>query len=83
MIAWFIRCLIFERFVISDRRIPEDRILPFGSENFWTMGPIGPCGPSTEIHYDHRGHQTETSEVNGDSGKVVEVWNLVFMQYNR
>jgi alanyl-tRNA synthetase len=64
-------------------RISKERILPFGSDNFWSMGPIGPCGPSTEIHYDHRGTITDPSQVNKNSGNVVEVWNLVFMQYNR
>ncbi|CAG7721799.1 unnamed protein product [Allacma fusca] len=63
--------------------VPASRILPFANENFWTMGPIGPCGPSTEIHFDHRGVASDPTEVNKDSGVVVEIWNLVFMQYNR
>lgn len=66
----------------QDIGIRKDRILSFGQDNFWAMGPIGPCGPSTEIHYDHRG-TGGPEEVNKDTGKVVEVWNLVFMQYNR
>lgn len=67
----------------EDLGVPPKRILPFSSENFWKMGPIGPCGPSTEIHYDHRGPSLPHSElVNGDSGQIVEIWNLVFMQYH-
>uniref|UniRef100_A0A5F8H2U3 Alanine--tRNA ligase n=1 Tax=Monodelphis domestica TaxID=13616 RepID=A0A5F8H2U3_MONDO len=56
--------------------VPSSRVLSFGpSENFWEMGEIGPCGPCTEIHYD----------LSGGVGppQLVELWNLVFMQYNR
>ncbi|KAA0712328.1 Alanine--tRNA ligase, mitochondrial [Triplophysa tibetana] len=61
-----------------------DHVLPFGmKDNFWEMGEMGPCGPCTEIHYDHVGNRNAASLVNADSPDVVEIWNLVFMQYNR
>ncbi|KAK6962142.1 alanine--tRNA ligase cytoplasmic-like isoform X1 [Biomphalaria glabrata] len=64
--------------------IPADRLIPFGlKDNFWEMGLSGPCGPCTEIHYDHRGSVCSPAEVNSGSPDVVEIWNLVFMQYNR
>src|SRR5258707_956069 len=68
--------------------VPKDRIYEFGSkDNFWQMGDTGPCGPCSEIHYDMgpaASDQGHTDCVFGcDCGRYLEIWNLVFMQFNR
>jgi alanyl-tRNA synthetase len=72
--------------------VPKERIYEFGTkDNFWQMGDTGPCGPCSEIHYDmgvaasDQGHGTTAPacEFGCDCGRYVEIWNLVFMQFDR
>jgi alanyl-tRNA synthetase len=69
--------------------LPTERVLPFGKkDNFWEMGETGPCGPCTEIHVDVRSAEEKERKdgselVNNDHPQVIEIWNNVFMQYER
>ena len=78
-----------EAYDIWKQFIPEERILRGNKkDNFWEMGDMGPCGPCSEIHYDGRTEEeiakvSGALRVNNDDPQVIEVWNNVFMEFNR
>ena len=78
-----------EKLWLENSGIPAGRILRFSrKDNFWEMGDVGPCGPCSEIHLDlgpdacdKKNQPAHTCRVNGDCGRFIELWNLVFIQY--
>lgn len=76
-----------ENIWMKNHQIPKERIFRLGDkENFWEMGDVGPCGPCTEIFYDHGEKYSDGKKhdlIIHDEGRYVEIWNLVFMQYEK
>ena len=71
---------------IWQKYVDKDRIIKMGDkDNFWQMGDTGPCGPCSEIHYDQGEENFNSKEdyLGGEGDRFLEIWNLVFMQYNR
>ena len=73
-----------EAAALWERYLPRARIARFGEkDNFWSMGDTGPCGPCTELHYDQGPSVPGDATPNGAGDRVMEIWNLVFMQFDR
>jgi alanyl-tRNA synthetase len=73
-----------EAYEIWKNYLPEERIHRFDEkDNFWEMGESGPCGPCSEIHFDRTADYSGGKLVNAGVPEVIEIWNLVFIQYNR
>ncbi len=75
-----------EAFELWLKHVPAERIKRMGDkDNFWQMGDTGPCGPCSEIHFDQGADHFNSAEdyFGGDGDRFLEIWNLVFMQYNR
>lgn len=75
-----------EAFLLWQEHIEKERIYKFGDkDNFWQMGDTGPCGPCSEIFYDQGAEHFNSDEdyMGGDGDRFLEIWNLVFMQYER
>jgi len=75
-----------EAFELWTKHVPSDRIMRFGDkDNFWSMGDTGACGPCSEIFYDQGAEKFNSPEdkMGGEGDRFLEIWNLVFMQYDR
>ena len=80
-----------ERLWVEDVGVPAERVFRLGdADNFWQMADTGPCGPCSELHYDLRSKTERARDIDretfvelSDAGDIVEIWNLVFMQYDR
>jgi alanyl-tRNA synthetase len=81
--------LDIEAQILWQKHLPDNRVIPANkNDNFWEMGEIGPCGPCSEIHIDLRKDDERAkidgrTLVNSDHPQVIEIWNLVFMEFNR